>query len=370
MPRTTTSPIQPQCELSWQDGLAWLVAPMPLDVFLHDHWRGQRAVHIRAAASKIEGFYSLAAHHDAIPRIRPSHVRAAYDDGSPEQPGLGLEQALEHFGRGATICVTTLNSADAVLSELCTILNRQLVSPDRFYVNSYYSPAGQGFGIHYDPQSVWIVQIEGRKRWRYSRTPEVEYPLQGTTGVLHAAGGGRVPEPGELACADLAPGDVLYLPPGTWHRGEALGGPSFALSLSQPHDGVLPILTRVLATRFQSVDWHRHFPAAVDGAPAIDAHLLGALGELHSITLDELRDAWSTLAIAGTPKPLLTFDRGDDVLFYAGGRRYTLPPICRTLFDAMRERALTRAEALALLGDDEALLADLVQIGAWPQEVE
>lgn len=374
---TATLDSQTQPELTWRDGLAWLVSPMDSGEFFRRHWRAQRAVHIPAPASKIASFYSLAAHHHALTRIKPSHVRAAYGEDRPELPGLSLDDALAHFERGATICVTSLQTADDVLAQFCAILNRQFVSPDRFYCNSYYSPAGQGFGIHYDPQSVWIIQVEGRKRWRFSRVPVTEYPLEGTTGPRHLENGGVVPSLDELACVDLAPGDVLYLPPGTWHRGEALDGASFALSLSQPHEGVLPILQRVLATRFAGVEWHRHFPSALDGSAAIETQLVQTLGALHAITLEELRDAWSTLALVPQDddrgdgrhvrlaQPLLTFDRGDALLIYARGKRYTLPSVCRTLFDTLAHKGeLEHADAIALLDGDAELLEDLMQIGA------
>ena len=41
----------------------------------------------------------------------------------------------------------------------------------------YLSPRGYGFNAHFDAHIVTQLQIEGRKRWRYSVRPGVVDPL-------------------------------------------------------------------------------------------------------------------------------------------------------------------------------------------------
>ncbi|MEU1151858.1 cupin domain-containing protein [Streptomyces sp. NPDC005918] len=77
--------------------------------------------------------------------------------------------------------------------------------------------AKEGFGTHWDDHDVVVVQIDGAKRWRlfgqtriapmYKDTEEPEEPPQ---------------EP--IAELVLRPGDILYLPRGTWHAVSASEG--------------------------------------------------------------------------------------------------------------------------------------------------
>ena len=99
----------------------------------------------------------------------------------------------------------------------------------------YLSPRGYGFNAHFDAHIVTQLQIEGRKRWRYSVRPGVVDPLD--NGFADEGGEVRVigRSPSELrsweraSVADatfeevvLEPGDLLCLPPGTWHEAKAV----------------------------------------------------------------------------------------------------------------------------------------------------
>ena len=44
--------------------------------------------------------------------------------------------------------------------------------------NAYLTPAGaQGFAPHYDDIEAFVLQVEGRKRWRLYECPEEDGPL-------------------------------------------------------------------------------------------------------------------------------------------------------------------------------------------------
>jgi bifunctional lysine-specific demethylase and histidyl-hydroxylase NO66 len=79
----------------------------------------------------------------------------------------------------------------------------------------------QGFAPHYDDVDVFVVQTEGRKRWRlYAPLPDAILPAVSSPDFDEADGG--IGEP--LLDAVLRPGDMLYLPRGTIHQAEALEG--------------------------------------------------------------------------------------------------------------------------------------------------
>jgi len=78
-----------------------------------------------------------------------------------------------------------------------------------------YASDGGGVGAHVDSYDVFLLQAQGRRRWRISRQRDCEpapgLPLK----VLRAF------RPTQEWV--LEPGDMLYLPPGVAHEGTALG---------------------------------------------------------------------------------------------------------------------------------------------------
>ena len=83
-----------------------------------------------------------------------------------------------------------------------------------------YATDGGGVGAHLDSYDVFLLQVEGRRRWRWRERP--------STGARERALVDDVPlkllrhfEPTHEAI--LEPGDLLYLPPSCAHEGVALG---------------------------------------------------------------------------------------------------------------------------------------------------
>ncbi|MGE5338274.1 MAG: cupin domain-containing protein, partial [Gemmatimonadota bacterium] len=78
-----------------------------------------------------------------------------------------------------------------------------------------YATDGGGVGPHVDSYDVFLVQAQGRRRWRISRQRNLA-PLPGLPLKILA----------KFAPARewvLQPGDALYLPPGVAHEGVAIG---------------------------------------------------------------------------------------------------------------------------------------------------
>mmetsp|Transcript_74188 Transcript_74188/g.169970 ORF Transcript_74188/g.169970 Transcript_74188/m.169970 type:complete len:310 (+) Transcript_74188:398-1327(+) len=95
--------------------------------------------------------------------------------------------------------------------------------------NSFMTPtSSQGFKPHYDEVEVFMLQIEGRKRWRlYRDNSRGPLPLRGMCWDIK--------EQGLELLLDtwVEAGDMLYLPRGTIHQGVASDdGPSHHLTIS------------------------------------------------------------------------------------------------------------------------------------------
>jgi ribosomal protein L16 Arg81 hydroxylase len=97
--------------------------------------------------------------------------------------------------------------------------------------NAYVTPPqNQGFGAHYDVHDVFVLQIEGEKRWRIHR-PVLASPLRDQPWNDRRADVEKRAEEAPLMETVLKPGDCLYLPRGYLHAATALGGVSTHLTL-------------------------------------------------------------------------------------------------------------------------------------------
>jgi hypothetical protein len=98
---------------------------------------------------------------------------------------------------------------------------------DRFASKSevvaFLTPAGQRGAAHSDPTDVYVVQLEGTKRWQIWPTPQVRRAGEDKDSFP------SLPDP-DLDLS-LQPGDVLYIPYGTPHRAAAEGRISLHLTV-------------------------------------------------------------------------------------------------------------------------------------------
>ncbi|MEM7376531.1 MAG: cupin domain-containing protein [Pseudomonadota bacterium] len=116
---------------------------------------------------------------------------------------------------GWSLMVTDL---DKVLPDF-----RDALAPFRFIPDwriddlmASFAPPGGSVGPHFDAYDVFLIQLEGRRRWDIGPEPEAGYTLRGDTDLK------IIEQPQFDDSHVLEPGDMLYLPPRYAHHGVAL----------------------------------------------------------------------------------------------------------------------------------------------------
>ncbi len=222
---------------------------------------------------------------------------------------------------------------------------------------------GGGVGPHVDSYDVFLLQIEGRRRWRIgpledpSLVPDV--PLR----ILR----NFVPQEEWL----LEPGDMLYLPPGWAHDGVAEGECMTAsIGFRAPGREALgrEVLQRMLdaAEDIEQDQLYkdRQQPAAAEPA-RVPEGLLAFAGEAAERLLREPKALACALGeLLSEPKPNVWFESGEPL---PAGRGVRLDRRSRMLYDA--HHVFINGESFRAGGRDARLmrlLADERSVGAVP----
>jgi quercetin dioxygenase-like cupin family protein len=105
---------------------------------------------------------------------------------------VDVPRTLQLMADGATLVLQSLQHSWPPIARFCSEL--QSDTDHAVQANCYLSPAGStALARHCDGHEVFVLQIEGSKAWRVD----------------------------ELGDVTLEPGDVLYIPRGTWHEASA-----------------------------------------------------------------------------------------------------------------------------------------------------
>ncbi|HEY0639724.1 MAG TPA: cupin domain-containing protein, partial [Pseudonocardiaceae bacterium] len=267
-----------------------LLHPVPTGRFLAEHWQ-RRPLHLTGWPGRFGDLFGLAALRTALTRheeagllVRVSGDHLGDGGGAAAHVVVGPADVAGHLRGGASVCVDGIHRADPALAGLAETLRRGLGHAGPVDVKCYLSPAGYGFNTHFDAHVVTTLQLEGRKRWRISRTPGVEFPVDNAFldehGEVRCVG--RTPgslrpwerpavDPGDFVDVLLGPGDVLCLPAGTWHDAKAVDGHALALNVSFSAADVLGLLVDVAGRRLRELPaWRAGLPVLPPGAPAGD----------------------------------------------------------------------------------------------------
>jgi ribosomal protein L16 Arg81 hydroxylase len=243
------------------------VGPVEPEVFLSKHWEREPLVVARSDPGRFEAILSLADAERIVcetgirtPAIRlvkegqtiPAQTYTRdVDWGNGSFTGLArVDRVAEEYAAGATIVLQALNLNWHPAALYCRGLELSLGSAVQ--MNAYWTPAtARGLNVHHDTHDVFILQVAGRKRWRFYE-PVVELPLKDQKwrhGVDDAG------EP--VADVMLEPGDTLYLPRGCPHQATAEAGDSLHLTVGMHATTRLDALKAALGACGEDVEFRR-----------------------------------------------------------------------------------------------------------------
>jgi lysine-specific demethylase/histidyl-hydroxylase NO66 len=225
--------------------LARLIA-VDRDEFASQHW-GQQP--LLSPAANLQGGFAELLDANAIdelvsqrglrtPFLRVAKNGATLADKAFTAPGgvgariadqVSEDKLVRLFADGSTLVLQGLHRTWPPVLEFCQRLAAELGHPVQ--ANAYVTPPqNQGFSAHYDVHDVFVLQIDGEKRWRI-HSPVLVSPLRDQAWNDRKADVENRAEEPPLMEAVLKPGDCLYLPRGYLHAATALGGVSTHLTL-------------------------------------------------------------------------------------------------------------------------------------------
>lgn len=218
--------------------MARLVGRAGLQTFLADH-QGRDVYRHRlseAWAQELFGWKQLNAalteHRLHPPRLRLEKAGADASKGVFRERRTrrgrtlhDLEPAVlnARLRDGATLILDAANELSPPLQQLCAGLSGELLGSCQANLYAAWGET-QGFNVHWDAHDVFVVQVEGRKRWA----------LCGVTRPAPSVRDNRADHPRPetpIKEVVLEPGDMLYLPRGYWHAAVGLGEPTLHLTI-------------------------------------------------------------------------------------------------------------------------------------------
>lgn len=293
-----------------------LLHPVQEQVFFEQYWN-RKALYIPGRPDKFSGLFDRAAFDRAVHNCVDLKVGFTDENGWPGHFNIKPEQVTEMLAGGKTVCASVVDPQDPILTAFLSRIAKNFAVAGNFFFNSYLSPDGAGFGLHLDHHPVSILQIEGQKRWWYSPEPclkevitNISFPRDREALKLPWV---TVTKPCEQDLCEvvLSPGDLLYMPKGTWHRAQAIGG-SLGLTLAMESVTPLDLIQTALFPHINKVEFRSQVPgywwrSAQNGMPKeLERTFEAALGELratvNSMTPADLYGVWRQVQAARSQK--------------------------------------------------------------------
>ncbi|MFE6165511.1 cupin domain-containing protein [Streptomyces sp. NPDC056486] len=273
--------------------------------FARDVWA--RTALLTRRASDFSDLFSADAVDELISRrgLRTPFLRVAKDGSTlpessftaPGGVGATIADQLDdtalwrEFADGATLVLQALQRTWGPVADFSARLSTELGHPVQ--ANAYVTPPqNRGFDDHYDVHDVFVLQIDGAKRWLIHE-PVHPDPLRDQPWTDHRSAVADAAKGKPYIDTVLEPGDVLYLPRGWLHAARAQGEVSIHLTLgihSWTRYGLAEQLAKAaLAALRDDPRMRGALPLGVDGPEGeidiVREHLVAAITKADSAPL-------------------------------------------------------------------------------------
>jgi ribosomal protein L16 Arg81 hydroxylase len=167
------------------------------------------------------------------------------------------------FGGGHTLVVRSAERHDRELARLAAGFREDFAAPVNIHV--YCTPPERsGFGWHYDPEDVFILQTHGAKEYQLRKNTVNPWPLleQMPKDLKYE----REVQP-FFSCV-LQAGDWLYIPTGWWHSARGREGDSITLAIGLMTPAAIGLLDVLKRELLSSILWRQRMPVLGKANPA------------------------------------------------------------------------------------------------------
>nr|CAD7452629.1 unnamed protein product [Timema tahoe] len=206
---------------------SWLIDPILPEDFIKDTWETCPMVLQRSQPSYYDSLLSTPAINEMLKTHNIQYTKnidiTSFSEGKRETHNpVGRAHPAVVWDYYSTGCSVRLLNPQTYIPKL-RALNATLQEYFGCFVgaNSYLTPPeSQGFAPHYDDIEAFILQIEGKKKWRlYAPRKKQEVLPQFSSGNLTDDEIGK-----PVMEVTLNPGDLLYFPRGIIHQGHTVPG--------------------------------------------------------------------------------------------------------------------------------------------------
>jgi ribosomal protein L16 Arg81 hydroxylase len=227
---------------SW---LSALLAPVTADEFLSRYWRTHYLL-CHGAADRFSGLLSWTALNEILNHHwrETSRFRLArqghdlkpdsYADLTGSTPQIRARDVTDHLRRGATLSFDAIDEVHEPLTRLSESFEAFFRAGTQINIYAAFR-ALHGLDLHRDDQEVFILQLDGRKRWLL-----YGFSVDGVDRTELSRS--SVPPAGALLDQILEPGDLLYIPRGCYHIAVPMNEPALHLTLGVKNPRTLDLV--------------------------------------------------------------------------------------------------------------------------------
>ncbi|MEZ0602718.1 JmjC domain-containing protein [Paraburkholderia sp. IW21] len=152
---------------------------------------------------------------------------------------LVISELHQLMREGVTAVLEAINELSPNVGDLTERLGGELGAQST--ANAYISFGDtSGFGVHNDDHDVIVMQIDGKKKWRFFRSGTIQ----------EKATVNELKHPSESDRGDeliITAGDIMFIPKGTWHDVVAVNEKSLHLTISLVYPTVVDFVNWGLA---------------------------------------------------------------------------------------------------------------------------